>query len=77
MIADRFQQTCTQRCEMVLALACLQDRENLVAVASRLAGDRERTAMNLAQQLMALPVEESKRLALQTLWKYLGDLQCR
>ena len=77
MIASRFQQSCSSRCELVLALTCLQDPGNLVAVASRLAGDRDRTAVHLAQQLMALPIEESKRLSLQTLWAPFGGSKCR
>lgn len=67
MLARTVEIPCSKRCELVLALAYLQARQNMVAIAHCLSNDREKTAVAFAKKLLSLPESSATALAKQTL----------
>ena len=67
MIAEHFGVACSSQCELVLALGTLINKANLVPLAHRLANDRDRSAVRLAQAISEMPAEDAELLSRLTL----------
>ena len=58
---------CSRRCELLLCYAYLAERASLMAIAYRLGNDSTMSAVNLAREMLILPPERARALALSTL----------
>lgn len=67
MLREMLQVSCSERCELLLALTNIVARERLLECAHVLVTDPSRSAVQLAERLLALPDREARELSLATL----------
>jgi hypothetical protein len=67
MLRESLSIAVSERCELLLALAHVMARDRVVEIAHTIANDPTRSAVRLAEALLALPDSEATALCVQTL----------